>query len=212
MAKWLDQIEAWVGGGPSGPKRVRTVRWLLLLGCLGIGLMIAQSFIHFEDVAPVVDQPKAEDASPSPAFGASDDEPDSIFAAIERPLEQRLKEILEKIVGVGSVDVLVTVESTEEAVVQRNVKESEQLSDETDKNGGKRHVASTTTDGQIVLYEVAGEKRPFVTKTIKPRIRGILIVARGAEDQTVRGLLLDAVQKGFQVPAHRISVVPSKQP
>ncbi|MFS0722761.1 stage III sporulation protein AG [Paenibacillus sp. 1P07SE] len=212
MAKWLDQIEAMVGGGPTGPKRVRTLRWLLLIGCLGVALMIIQSFVNFEDVAPTVDQPPVAEVAPDPVLGPAREESESIFAAIERPLEQRLQEILEKIVGVGTVDVLVTIDSTEETVVQRNQKESEQITDETDRNGGKRHVASTTTDGQVVLYEVEGEKRPFVTKTIKPRIRGILIVARGAEDPTVRGLLMEAVQRGVQVPAHRISVVPSKQP
>ena len=212
MAKWLDQMEAMVGGGPSGPKRVRTLRWLLLIGCIGIMLMIVQSFVNFEDVEPAADQTPAPQQAPDSVLSSALEEPDSIFTAIERPLEQRLQEILEKIVGVGSVDVMVTVDSTEETVVQHNRKESEQTTEETDKNGGKRHVASTTSDGQVVLYEVAGEKRPFVTKTIKPRIRGILIVARGAEDPTVRGLLMEAVQKGFQVPAHRISVVPSKQP
>ncbi|MNZ90880.1 hypothetical protein D3C78_1098510 [compost metagenome] len=62
-----------------------------------------------------------------------------------------------------------------------------------------------------MLYEVSGDQKPMITKTINPRIRGILIVAKGAEDATVRRLIIHAVEKGISVPVNRISVVPSKQ-
>ena len=132
------------------------------------------------------------------------------FEAIEQPLEIRLKDILEKIVGVGSVDVLVTVDSTEETVVVRDDKESQQVTDESDKNGGKRHVTSITKDGQVVLYDTSNDQSPIIQKRIKPMIRGVLIVAKGAENQTVRRLIMDAVEKGINVPVNRISVVPKK--
>lgn len=68
-----------------------------------------------------------------------------------------------------------------------------------------------TRDGQIVTYENSGSEQPIVTKKIKPKIRGVLVVARGAENKTVKGLIVDAVEKGLNVPAYRISVVPRKQ-
>ncbi len=109
------------------------------------------------------------------------------------------------------MDVLVTVDSTEEIVVERHEKDSQQVTDENDPNGGKRHITSITEDGQVVLYEVSGDQKPIITKTINPRIRGILIVAKGAENATVRRLIINAVEKGINVPVNRISVVPSKQ-
>ena len=112
--------------------------------------------------------------------------------------------------GVGSVDVLVTVDSTEETVVVRDDKESQQVTDESDKNGGKRHVTSITKDGQVVLYDTSNDQSPIIQKRIKPMIRGVLIVAKGAENQTVRRLIMDAVEKGINVPVNRISVVPKK--
>ncbi|MBJ6364242.1 stage III sporulation protein AG [Paenibacillus sp. GCM10012307] len=211
MAKWLGLIESALGQGPSGPKRVRTVRWLLIIGAAGIGLMIMNSFLSLRQVEPTAQSHDEPPAVQETLLGHRDDS-DSVFEALERPLENRLKEILEKIVGVGTVDVLITIDSTEESVIEKNEKQSQQLTEETDKNGGKRHVTSTTKDGQVVLYEVSGEQTPLVTKKIKPHIRGILIVARGAENQSVRQLIMDAVKKGYSVPAHRISVVPSKQP
>jgi stage III sporulation protein AG len=119
--------------------------------------------------------------------------------------------MLENIVGVGSVDVMVTVDSTEETVVQLNQKQTQQLTDETDKNGAKRHITSIEKDGQVALYEVNGQQSPIIVKKLKPQIRGVLVVAKGAENATVHLLIADAISKGLDVPIHRISVVPRKQ-
>ncbi|MFF2090252.1 stage III sporulation protein AG [Paenibacillus sp. NPDC058174] len=210
MAKWLQGLESLIGGGgPGGKKRIKTLHILLVIGLIGAALMVMNSFLSFNKV-----EPSAHDPNPAPteeaAWSAGAKE-GSTFDLIEQPLEQRLKEILEKIVGVGTVDVLVTVDSTEEIVVKENDKESQSVTDENDKNGGRRHITSITKEGQVVITEVSGDQKPIVTKTINPRIRGVLVVAKGAENATVRRLIIDAVEKGVNVPANRISVAPSKQ-
>jgi len=210
VAKWLESIESAVGGGPGGPKRVRTLRILLIVGGIGAALMILNSFLPYKEVEPSVQDPNPPPVSEA-AWGNTVTSGSSVFTPIENSLEVRLKEILEKIVGVGTVDVLVTVDSTEETILEQNTKESQQVTDENDPNGGKRHITSITKDGQVVLYEVSGEQKPIITKTINPRIRGILIVAKGAENATVRRIITSAVEKGISVPVNRISVVPSKQ-
>jgi len=209
VAKWLEGIEGLVGGGPGGPKRIRTMRWLLVIGGIGAILMLVNSFLSFQTV-PSAQPPDPSSTSDQAAFSGKGSGDSDSFASIEEPLENRLKDILEKIVGVGSIDVLITIDSTEEIVVQRNEKETQQITDENDKNGGKRHMTSITKDGQVVLYETSGDQTPLITKRIKPKIRGVLIVAKGAENGTVRRLILDAVEKGFNVPVSRISVVPRK--
>ncbi|WP_054024283.1 stage III sporulation protein AG [Bacillus sp. FJAT-28004] len=210
MAKWLDGIESAVGGGPGGPKRVRTLRILLIVGGIGAALMILNSFLPFKEVEPSVQDPNPPPQTEA-AWGNSVSSGSSVFTTIENTLEVRLKEILEKIVGVGTVDVLVTVDSTEEIIHERNTQESQQVTDENDPNGGKRHITAISKDGQVVFYEVSGDQKPIITKTINPRIRGILIVAKGAENATVRRIITNAVEKGISVPVNRISVVPSKQ-
>ncbi|MNG41571.1 hypothetical protein D3C84_1308380 [compost metagenome] len=62
-----------------------------------------------------------------------------------------------------------------------------------------------------MLYEVSGDQTPIITKKIKPRISGILIVAKGSENPVVKRLILDAVEKGINVPINRISIAPRKQ-
>lgn len=212
MAKWLNGLESTIGKGNGGPKRVRSLRWLLIIGGIGAALMLMNSFLSFQKVPPKQEgQTQSGSAPPDqPAMGTmkSDGSP---FDAIEKPLENQLKEILENIVGVGPVDVMVTVDSTEEIVVAVDEKEAQQITNETDKNGGRRSITSITKEGHVVLYDTSGDSTPIITKRIQPKIRGVLIVAQGAENGTVRRLIIDAVEKGLNVAVNRISVIPRKQ-
>ncbi|MDU4695193.1 MULTISPECIES: stage III sporulation protein AG [Paenibacillus] len=213
MPGWLKKLEQWLGRGTEGKKTISTFRWLLILGLVGIAIMLFNSFVNVKQLEPngegSREPPMMQDLAGSAglAGGAGDDD----FTSIEMTLEGKTKEILEKIVGVGAVDVLVTIDSTEEIVVQRNVKDSQELTEESDADGGKRHITQYTRDGEIVTYEASGSEQPIVTKKIKPKVRGVLVVARGAENKTVKSLIVDAVEKGLNVPAYRISVVPRKQ-
>ncbi|UHA72874.1 stage III sporulation protein AG [Paenibacillus sp. 481] len=219
MAKWLQQIERWIGNGSGGSKRVRAFRWLLLLGLLGAVLLLFGSFNANEGSIGWLTG-KSSDGREPPALGAFeplDQAKDkvaqagtNVFETVEMSFEARVKNILEEIVGVGQVEVLVTVDSTEELIVQRNMKDDQQVTEETDANGGKRHSTQYSRNGEIVTYEASNGKTPIVTKRIKPKVRGVVVVAKGAENSTVHDLIVDAVEKGLNVPAFRISVVPRK--
>ncbi|MDF2836501.1 MAG: stage sporulation protein [Paenibacillus sp.] len=209
VAKWLESLEKAVGGGPSGKKRVKTLHVLLIVGGIGAALMLINSFLPYKGV-----ESSAQDPNPPPAEEeAWNQSPAALspFQQVEHALETRLEDILGKIVGVGAVDVLVTIDSTEESVLGRHSEETQSTTNEIDKSGGTRHITSISKDGQVVLYEVSGEQKPIVTKTINPKIRGILIVAQGAENATVRRLITSAVEKGVSVAVNRIEVVPSKR-
>ena len=208
MARWLGWLEAKLGGGEGGVKRVRTFQWLILIGLFGAGLMILNSFIQIKPV-------EQEDSYVRPVRAEQEvflnkDETSTPFDEFETRIESRLKEILEKIVGVGNVDVMVTIESTEETVVYRDMHESEQETNERDVNGAQRHITSVTRDGTIALYSVSGENKPIILKLIKPDVRGVLIVANGAENATVKKMLSEAVQRGLNVSPTRISILPRK--
>ncbi|SDR89040.1 stage III sporulation protein AG [Paenibacillaceae bacterium GAS479] len=211
MAKWWEKLEQAAGSGTGGPGRIKSLRWLLVLGGIGIALIIAGNVLNFREVGTGLGAtpplPAPEDQS---VLGSRIQPSGADFTSIETPLENRLKEILEQIVGVGTVSVLVTVDSTEEMIWGKNDNTSQQTTEETDKAGGKRHVTQMTSSGQIVMYEVSGEQKPVVTKIIKPKIRGVLVVAKGAENATVRRIITEAVERGMDVPLSAISIVPRK--
>ncbi|MEI2280473.1 stage III sporulation protein AG [Paenibacillus polysaccharolyticus] len=211
MKHWFKKLESWMGGGEGGAKRSQTLRWLIILGLIGVGIMLFNSFVNVKkiDSENIGREPPEQATSMSTMqSGLLEENP---FQAIEVAFEDKIKGVLENIVGVGTVDVMVTVDSTEELVVQRNVKDSQQLTEETDANGGKRHMTQYTRDGEIITYELSGDQTPIVTKKLKPQIRGVLVVAKGAENKVVKDLITDAVEKGLNVAAYRISVVPRKQ-
>lgn len=214
MAKWLQRMEAFIGGGAGGTGRVKVFRWLILIGLIGAAMMLAASLLNVKtlDPGPSADlsPPGDGDTPGEEAFVGGKDPAGGAFAVLEEEYESRLKDLLETIVGVGTTEVLVTVESTEETVVQLNERQLQQITDESDRNGAKRHITDITRDGQVVLYEVSGGQAPIVVKKLKPKVRGVLIVAYGAENPTVHKLIAEAVSRGLDVPLHRIAVVPRK--
>ncbi|AEI41230.1 stage III sporulation protein AG [Paenibacillus mucilaginosus] len=198
-----------LGGGPGGPKRMQTLRWLLLMGLVGAAFMILNSFITVKDV----DTPDGARASPpspadQPVFSVGKER--SPFREYEESYQTQLKEMLTKMVGVGEVEVMVTIESTEEIVVQENRKDVEQVTNEKDHQGSTRHITEINKSGEVVIYEVSGGKQPLITKTIKPKVRGVLVIAKGAENLTVKKMISEAVERGLEVPPHRISILPRK--
>jgi stage III sporulation protein AG len=206
--KWL---EKWLGGGPNGTKRVQTFRWLILLGLVGAACMLVNSFITVKDVDPIGEGRASPPESAKPAFGVAASKERSSFREYEDAYQSQLKDLLMKIVGVGEVEVLVTIDSTEEVAVERNTKESQQVTNEKDQSGATRHISDVTRSGEVVIYEVSGGKQPLVIKYIKPKIRGVVVVAKGAENLTVKKMITEAVERGLDVPANRISILPRKQ-
>ncbi|CAM3589171.1 stage III sporulation protein AG [Marinicrinis lubricantis] len=211
MGKWLQFLERWIGGGKDGEKKVKTLRMLILLGLVGVAFVVLNSFITDQSMNLNDDRASPPEEGLEQPLSLEEGASDSLFLEYERDVENRVKEVLSKIVGVGAVDVMVSIESTEEKVVYRNTRESQQLTNEKDVDGATRHITSITKDGEIVLYEVSGGQQPIILKTIKPKIRGIIIVAGGAENATVKQLIVESVRKGLGVPSHRLSVVPRKQ-
>jgi stage III sporulation protein AG len=51
-------------------------------------------------------------------------------------------------------------------------------------------------------------QKPVVIKQLKPKVRGVLIVARGVENLRIKAAVIEAIQRTLEVPAHRISVLP----
>ena len=209
MGNWLQWLERQIGGGPSGPKRVKTVRWLMLVGLAGVGFMILNSFLQVKQLDVPSDDRFEAPASQEAFVGAG--EAKSPFEQYEAAYARSLKEILEKVVGVGEVDILVTVESTEVLVPHQDIQSTERITDEQDSGGARRHITEVTRDGRIVIVEVSGKDQPIILKTIKPKVSGVAIVAEGAENLTVQKLIKEIVSKGLDVPTHRITVAPRKQ-
>jgi stage III sporulation protein AG len=214
MGKFTQWLEQQFGGGPNGTKRSRPFLWLLIIALIGAALMLLSSFINVRKLEPISSAGAGagppEQAS-APAISQNGSDKASKFRDYEKAYETQLQDILQKIAGIGEVEVLVTIDSTEEVDVEKNVKNTQQVTSEKDQGGATRNITEVTSSGEVVLYQVSGAQQPLVTKYIKPKIRGVIVVARGAENAVVRKMIAEAVERGLDVPAHRISILPRKQ-
>lgn len=122
--------------------------------------------------------------------------------------EKRLEEILSKAAGVGNVEVMVTYDTGPEKVTVQNAQISQTSQEEPQTQGGMKKTDEMTSDSQTVMVTEGGQSQPFVSKEIEPKIRGVLVVADGAREETVKISITNAVAAVLDVPYHRIQVLP----
>ncbi len=152
-------------------------------------------------------QTQAEDV---PAFGMKKSSGNKAISDYEREYEDQLKSALDEMLGVRDVKVVVNIESTEEQVVEKNTVTKNQTTEEEDTNGGKRKVQDSSTDEQMVIIRNGDKEVPIVVQTKKPKIRGVLVVAKGAENIQVKKFIVEAVTRALDVPSYRVAVMPKK--
>ncbi len=132
---------------------------------------------------------------------------DTYETAYEAELEARLKEILGKVDGVGEVEVMITLKSSSEKVVEKDTESTRDTTTEVDSEGGSRETQSSS-DGEETLYtEEDGAQIPYVVKEITPEIEGVVVIAEGGDNAVVAADISEAVQALFEVQAHKIKVM-----
>ena len=121
-------------------------------------------------------------------------------------LEEKLKKMLEAVRGLGEVEVMVTLESSEEKIVEKDMTAERSNTEEQDAAGGARTVNTSNTEYRTIYREDTGGD-PFVVKTITPKVEGVLVVAEGAGKGNMAGEITQIIQALFGVEAHRIKVL-----
>jgi stage III sporulation protein AG len=134
----------------------------------------------------------------------------SAMSQYEAAYETRLTEILNTVRGVSDVKVMVNIDSSEEILYAEDVQENRQTTSEDAKGGGTRTITQVDKSGKLVMVKQGGTDQPVVIKTIKPRVRGVIVTAQGAEELKVQALIMEAVQRALDVPPHKISILPKK--
>lgn len=126
-------------------------------------------------------------------------------------LESRLKELLSKVKGVGKVDVMITLSESKELVALKDSPYTHDSVKEEDGQGGKRDSYKLTQEETTVMSSSTdGTTSPYVIKEIQPTIGGVVVTAEGAEDNKIKLDIVEAVEALFDVPIHKIKVLPMK--
>ncbi|CCY83641.1 putative stage III sporulation protein AG [Clostridium sp. CAG:149] len=118
-----------------------------------------------------------------------------------------MKEILKNTEGVGEVDVMIVLKSSEEKVLHVDQTKSRTSTEEEDSAGGKRKAMSEEVSGTSVFSENGSEKVPVIEKELRPEIEGIVVSAQGGGNAAVRAEISEAMEALFNIPAHKIKVL-----
>ncbi len=121
--------------------------------------------------------------------------------------EKRLEEILSKIDGAGNTEVMITYDTGMEKVTVQNSKVSKSFSNDTEHSGGELQIQDIEEERQIVMSGSGSSEKPFVLKEINPRVRGVLVIAEGADNPKISYDITNAVAAVLDVPYYRIQVL-----
>lgn len=186
--------------------QTRTIQWLLLVGCVGVALMLISSFVTVREEAIPADEP-SEDTQAASTLPMRDHSSASI-EEYEEKMAAELSQLLEKVVGLEHVSVKINLKSTEVLVLEKNVIQKKQVTEEEDREGGTRTTTDTSEERQVVTIQTKRGEEPIVLQRLKPDVKGIIIVAKGAENLEVKTAVMKAVRAYLDVPPHKIAILP----
>lgn len=129
---------------------------------------------------------------------------------LEDSYKKQLEDMLEKIQGVSDVEVMINLDSTNVKVYEKNLISNKQVTDENDKNGGTRQIEDYTEETEVVLVRQGDQEVPLLIQTKKPRVRGVLVTAKGVDHASVKEWVVESTSRVLDVPTHRVSVMPKK--
>lgn len=126
--------------------------------------------------------------------------------------EVKLKSLLSQMQGVGKVDVMVTYYTSKENVPAYDIKRNQSSTDEKDNEGGTRSISEEEYDSTLAYEDSSGGgKSPVILKELEPEVKGVLVVAEGADNAVVRERIISAVAVVLDVPIHKVQVAQRKK-
>ena len=121
-------------------------------------------------------------------------------------LEERLETILASIRGVGKVKVMVSYANSVEKVPLYDTKETKTITEETDSQGGERKTEEINKEYTIVYEEGNNSKLASLKQNIMPQIIGVIVTAEGAENNTIKENIINAVVAVTNISNHKVQV------
>ena len=191
-----NRLQRWLDGLKSG-ERLPKKNQLIILLLTGVLLLVI-----------VVPLPENADQDSADPVAASAQEGNEDSQKYEEYLEKRTEETLRHVEGVGEVEVMITLRSTGQKIVEKDQQSSSQSTEETDSTGGTRSTEESSSD-KTSVYEQGtdGSQIPYVTKEISPEVEGVVVIADGGDNAVVVRNITEAVQALFGVEAHKIKIM-----
>lgn len=166
-------------------KSEKRVRILALLGVLGILLLCLSELLPHTRTAQKEDTAKTQ-------TDVND------FCA---QTEKKLSELIAQVEGAGRVQVMLTIESSDEKIYAADEKSNAKTDGDAEQK---------SYDSQYVLVDGASGDTGMLLKTNAPKVKGVIIVCDGGENPAVANQITNAVSAALGVGANRVSVLKMK--
>lgn len=198
--EFIRRIKEWI----ANQDRKKLIENTAIVVIIGIIIIIAGSTIFSGN--------KADTAAKEQQKSAGASEPARLTTAAADTLEVKLRSVLAQVQGVGKVDVMITYESSAEEIPAYDIKRSESNTQEKDSEGGTRNITQEDYDSVLAYKDTAeGGKAPVILRETQPQVRGVLVVADGADSVTIRRQIISAVTVVLDVPVHKVEVAQRKK-
>lgn len=162
----------------------------------------------------VITLPVSDGSGESERSGAAGEQSGGVLPGEEdyaEYMERKLKDVLSKVSGVGEVEVMVTLRSTSEKVVEKDEEKESETMTEQDSQGGTRTTSRNSSSGTTVFGEdgsgTSSGQEPYVTKELTPIVEGVVVIAQGGDEPVTVQNITEAVQALFNVDTHKIKVM-----
>ena len=180
----------------------KTTANLIIVFCVGLALILIADFYKDIRTGRNAEESIYNEGTQTEIGTIKDTAPDYVSG-----LENDLSSILSKIQGAGRVSVMITLNGGTEIIPAKDESISDKVTNEKDTSGGTRIINEKATDDKVVFTAAqGGNSKPLIIKEINPEIKGVIVVAEGAEDSKVKLKISQAVQTVLDIPAYRVTV------
>lgn len=186
----------------SGQDRRKLIENTVIIAIIGIIILIAGSTIFSSGKKTPANRQKQDDGNTAGVTEQSVTQTDVT--------EEKLRSLLSQIQGVGKVDVMITYETSNENIPAYDIKKSISSTDERDREGGTRNITQEEHESTVVFEDSADGKKPVVLTQLKAEVKGVLVVAEGADSVLVKERVTNAVTVVLGVPVHKVQVIQRK--
>lgn len=122
-------------------------------------------------------------------------------------LEDTLEEVLSTMEGAGKVKVMITLESSGESIVEKDVTTGIDASTQVNADGGSHNTSGNEKTGETVYVQQDRVTYPYVKQIISPRVAGVVVSAQGGDNLTINKNITEAIQALFGIDAHKIKII-----
>lgn len=162
--------------------------FIVLAGIIGVLILVASEFI------PEGEKAKEDEEE----IQVSEYNIENHYEYAEM-LEKKLTDLISSIEGAGGTKVMLTLESSSEAVYAQN--------DKTDMESNDENSEKISKENDYVLIKTDSSKEEaLLLKIIQPEVKGVAVVCEGGDSIYVQQKIIETISAVFDINASKIKV------